>query len=72
MSLGSYGVDWERRCEKFRHDFMARTFALISAMWHVLQQVWYSSETAPNAPKRNETHQNMCLGSNGVARERSL
>ena len=69
MSLGSNGVDRERRCEKFRHDFMARTFALISPVWRVLQQVSCSSEMVPNAPKQKETHQNMYLGSNGVARE---
>ena len=30
MSLGSNVVDRERRCEKFQHKFMARTFALIA------------------------------------------
>jgi len=69
MSLGSHGVDRERRCEKFRHDFVARTFALIAPVWHVLRQVSCSSKMVPNAPKRNETHQNMSLGSNGVDRE---
>ena len=72
MSLGSNGVDRESRCEKFRHDFMAWTFALISLVWCVLQQVSCSSKTVPNAPKRKKTHQNMCLGSNGVDRECSL
>jgi hypothetical protein len=60
------------RCEKFRHDFVARTFALIAPVWLVLQQVSCSKETVPNAPKQKETHQNMCLGSNGVDRECSL
>ena len=72
MSLGSNGVDRERRCEKFRRDFVARTFALIAPVWHVLQQVSCSRETVPNAPKRKETHQNMSLGSNGVDQECSL
>ena len=36
MNLVSSGVDWERRCEKFRHDFMERTFAFISPVWRVL------------------------------------
>jgi len=40
------------RCEKFRLDFMARTFALIAPVWHILQQVSCSRETVPNAPKR--------------------
>ena len=39
MSLGSNGVDRERRCEKFRQDFVARTFALIAPVWRVLHQV---------------------------------
>ena len=72
MSLGSNGVDRERRCEKFRHDFVARTFALIAPVWRILRQVSCISKTVPNAPKRKETHQNMSLGSNGVDRERSL
>ena len=69
MSLGSNGVDRERRCEKFRHDFVARTFALIALVWRILWQVSCSSKTVPNAPKRKETHHNMSLGSNGVDRE---
>ena len=38
MSLGSNGVDRERRCEKFRQDFVARTFALIAPVWRVFVQ----------------------------------
>ena len=72
MSLGSIGVDRERRCEKFRHGFVTRNFALIAPVWRVLRQVSCSSKTVPNAPKRKEMHQNMSLGSNGVDRERSL
>jgi hypothetical protein len=68
MSLGSNGVDRERHCEKFRHDFVARTFVLIAPVWRVLQQVSCSGETVPNAPKQEETHQNMSLGSNGMDR----
>ena len=60
------------RCEKFQHDFVARTFALIAPVWRVLQQVSCSSKTVPNAPKRKETHQNMSLRSNCVDRERLL
>ena len=51
---------------------MARTFALIAPVWRVLQQVLCNNETVPNAPKRNETHQNMSLGSNAVDREQML
>jgi len=66
MSLGSDGVDWESRCEKFRHDFVARTFTLIAPVLRVLQQVSCNSKMFSNAPKRKEMHQNMSLGSNGV------
>jgi len=72
MSLGSNGVDRQRRCKKFRQDFMARTFALISPVWRVLQQVSCSSKMVQNAPKRKVTHQNMSLGSNGVCSAASL
>ena len=72
MSLGSNGMDRERRYEKFRHDFVAQTFALIAPVWRILQQVSCSSEMVPNAPKQKETHQNMSLGSNGVDQVRSL
>ena len=51
---------------------MARTFALIVPVWHVLQQGSCNSEMVPNAPKRKETHQNMSLGSNGMDQEHSL
>ena len=66
MSLGSNGVDWVRSLRKSRRDFVARTFALIPPVQYVLHQVSCSYETIPNAPKHNETHQNMSLGSNGV------
>ena len=60
------------RCEKFKQDIVARTFALIAPVWLVLQQVSCNSKTVPNAPKQKQTHQNLSLGSNGVDRERSL
>ena len=60
-------MGWIRcvRCKKLR-DFLARTFVLIEPVQYVLQQVSCSYETIPNAPKHNETPQNMSLGSNGV------
>ena len=58
-------------CEKLQRDFETRTFALIAPIQYVLQQVSCSYETIPNAPKHNETHQNMSLGCNGVDRVRS-
>ena len=57
------------RCELFRRDFVARTFALVRP---VLHRVSYGNQTVPNAPKYYETHQNVCLASNGVDRVRSL
>src|SRR6185503_18571304 len=57
------------RCEKFRRDFEARTFALLRP---VLHRVSYGNQTAPNAPKWYEMHQNISLGTNGVDRVRSL
>ena len=51
---------------------MARTFALNAPVQYVFQQVSFSYETIPNAPKHYETHQNMSLGSNGVDQVRSL
>ena len=53
------------RCEKFQNDFMAQTCALISPIQPILHWVSCSNEILPNAPKHNETHTNMSLGSNG-------
>ena len=59
-------------CEKFQNDFMAQTCALIAPVQPILPGVSFSNEILPNAPKHNETHQNMSLGSNRVDRFRSL
>ena len=72
MSLGSNGVDQECHYEKFRHDFVARTFVLIAPVWRVLQQVSCSGETVPNVPKQKKTHENVSLGSNYMDQERSF
>ena len=53
-------------CEKFRCDFVAKTFALIVPVQPVLHQASCSNETIQNAPKHCETQQYMSLGSNGV------
>ena len=55
-------------CDKFRHDFVARTFALIGPFQLILHRVSYSNEMVPNAPKHYETHQNMSLVPDGVDR----
>ena len=60
------------RCERFRCDFAARTFALIAPVQLVLYRALCSNETIQNASQQYETHQNMSLGPNGVDREHSL
>src|SRR6185436_3898710 len=60
------------RCEKFRCDFVARTFALIAPVQPVLHQASCSKETIQNARKHYEIQQYMNLGSNGVGRLHSL
>ena len=60
------------RREKSRRDFVARAFALIALIHHVLHRVSCGYETIPNAPKHFATHQNMSFGSNGVDSVRSL
>ena len=57
------------RCEKFRHDFVARTFAVVR---NVLSRVLQGNKMVANAPKWYKMHQNMSLGSNGVHRVGSL
>jgi len=52
-------------CEKFRRDFVARTFAPVRPILH---RVSLGNQTVLNALKLYETHQNMSLGSNGVDR----
>ena len=60
------------RGEKSRHDFVARTCALITPVHTILYRVSCSYETITNAPKHYETYENMSLGSNGVDWVRSL
>ena len=59
------------RCEKFRHDFVARTFALIAPVQPILHQASCSNETIQNAPKNYETQQYVSLGFHGVGRVHS-
>ena len=54
------------RCVKSKRDFVAWTFSLIVLIHTVLHRVSCSYETITNAPKHNETYENMSLGSNGV------
>ena len=64
-------MEWIRcvRWEKFRRDYVARTFALVRP---VLHRVSKGNQKVPNAPKWYEMHQNVSLGSNRVDRVRSL
>ena len=54
------------RCKNFKQDFVARTIALIAPVQPILHRVSCNNEMVPNTPKRYETHQNMCLSTNGV------
>ena len=60
------------RCENFKQDFVARTFALIAPVRPVLYRASCSNKTIPNAPKWYEMQKNNSLGSNGVDRVRSF
>jgi len=51
MSLGSKGWIGCVRCEKFRCDFVARTFSLIAPVQPVLYRASCSNETIPNVSK---------------------
>jgi len=42
------------RCEKFGHDFVAWTFALIALVQPILHRVTCTNEMVPNAPKHYE------------------
>ena len=69
VSLGPTGWIWCVRCEKFRSDFVTRTFAPV---WPVLPRVFFGNQMVPTTLKYYETHKNMSFGSNGVDRVRSL
>jgi len=67
-------MGWTRcvHCEKFRRKFVAQTSAPIALVQHSLHQVSCINEMILYAPKHHEMLQNMCLGSNGVDRMRTL
>jgi len=60
------------RCEKFWHDFVARTFFTNCTVQPKLLCVLYNKKVISNAPEHNKTHQNMSLGSNRLDQVRSL
>ena len=55
-------------CENIRRDFVARTFASIAPVQSILHRVSCTNEMVQSASKHYETHQNMCLWSDGVDR----
>ena len=63
MSLGSIVWIGCLRCEKFRRDFVARTFAFFAPVVPDLHRVLCSNEIVQMHPKYYETHKNMSLGS---------
>ena len=54
MSLGSSGLDRVRLLQKFRCNFLARTFALTVLVWPILHRVSCSKKMIPNAHKQYE------------------
>ena len=72
MSLGSCGVDRVCLLQKFRCNFLARTFALIVPVEPVSHRVYCCNKTIPNASEHYEIHQNISLGSYGLDQVRSL
>ena len=50
------------RYEKSRRDFVARTYALIAPVDPILQRVWCSYETIPNAAKTMKRTKTCVLG----------
>src|SRR6185312_14130112 len=60
------------RCQKFRCEFVARTFALIAPVQPISHRFSCKNETIQNAPKHYKTHQFMSLASNGVDRVHTL
>ena len=72
MGLGSNCVDRERKFREILTRLCGTNFCINCTSWPILHRVSCSRKTVPNAPKGNETHQNISLGTNGVDRERSL
>jgi len=64
-------MEWIRcvRWEKFRRDYVARTFVQVRP---VLHRVSYDNQMVPTAHKWYEMHQNTSLGSSGVDWVRSM
>ena len=79
MSLGSNGVDWVRSLWKIRMWIRGTNFCINCTSLHHFAPSFMQLrnhnkfiQTLWNTPKHYATHQNMCLGSNGVDWMRSL
>jgi len=79
MSLGSNGVDWMRSLRKIRTWLRGMNFCFNCTSSHRFAPSFMQLrnhnkfiQTLWNTPKHYATHQNMCLGSNGVDWMRSL
>ena len=60
------GVDQLYSLRKIRTRLRGMNFTLIAPVQPILHRVSCSNEMVPNAPKPDETHQNMSLGSDGM------
>ena len=69
MSLGSNGVDRERSLRKFLIRHRGTNFCINCTSLECFASSLCSSIMVPNAPKKKETHENMCLVSNCVDQE---
>ena len=66
MCLGSNGVDHVCLLRKITTRLRGTNFCINCPVRPVLKLVSQCNKTVPNAPNEYETHQNMCLGSNGL------
>ena len=72
LSLGSNGLDRVHSLWKIPSQLHGTNFCTNCTSSTSLHHFSCGNETIQNAPKNYETHQNMCLGSNGVDRVPSL
>ena len=56
------------RSDKFRRDFVTRTFALVAPDWPICTELSAVTKWSQMHPKHYEMQQNMCFGSLGVYR----
>ena len=66
MSLGFNGMDLMPSFQKIPTGLRCKKFCINCTSSADLHRVSCKNEMVPNAPKHYETHQNMCLGFNGM------